>query len=405
MNGHFTGMYITRDIGPTFDRVFQVYDLIAVVGARQAGKTTFLKEHMKTHDASYVLFDDPDARALFDSDVKRFELQYVQGHDLTVLDEAQYCADAGPKLKYLVDSGRRLWITSSSETLLGRAVLSYLVGRVSVLRLYPFSLREFLRAKGVKVLAPQVTERSVWEHMLYGGYPKVVTTDDPELKRTILRDLYGTMLLKDVARTFSIDDVGALERCTNYLAANPGGIMSYSTVGSELNISYQTLRKYLDAMEKSYLITQIRPFFTNRAKELTKQPRVYFLDTGLRNAVAGSFSREPEGHLFENYVLTELVKMGFTPRYWRTKSKAEVDFIVEKDARIIPVEVKLRANPSKIGRSLRSFIATYGPENAMIVGYGSSGTPMTQKNNGCTVHYVDIPGLWKAVGPGMTGFE
>ncbi len=396
-------MYVTRDIGPTFDRVFRIYDLIAVVGARQAGKTTFLKEHMKTHDASYVLFDDPDARALFDDDVKRFELQYVQGHDLTVLDEVQYCTDAGPKLKYLVDSGRRLWITSSSETLLGRDVLSYLVGRVSVQRLYPFSLWEFLRAKGIKALTPQVTERSIWEHMLYGGYPKVVTTEDTELKRTILRDLYETMLLKDVARTFSIDNIGALERCAQYLAANPGGIMSYSTVGNKLSISYQTLRKYLDAMEKSYLITRVRPFFTNRAKELTKQPRVYFLDTGLRNAVAGSFSRtpEPDGRLFENYVLTELVKMGFTPRYWRTKSKAEVDFIVEKDARIIPVEVKLQANPSKIGRSLRSFIVSYEPESAMVVGYNNCENHATQKINGCTIHYVDVPGLWNAIGPGM----
>ena len=158
-------MYVERDVKKHFKSLFENYSMIAVVGARQSGKTTFLKEQMKTLDSSYVLFDDPDARALFDEDVKKFEIQYMEGRELTVLDEVQYCRDSGPKLKYLVDSDKRLWITSSSEILMSKEILSYLVGRVSIVRLYPFSYREFLRAKNQKATTTTISKRLVWEHM------------------------------------------------------------------------------------------------------------------------------------------------------------------------------------------------------------------------------------------------
>ena len=119
-------MYIEREIKNRFDKIFKSYNMVAVVGARQSGKTTFLKKQMGHYNSSYVLFDDPDARALFEEDIKKFELQYIQGKEVTVLDEIQYCKDAGRKLKYLVDSGRKLWITSSSEIILSKEILSFL---------------------------------------------------------------------------------------------------------------------------------------------------------------------------------------------------------------------------------------------------------------------------------------
>ena len=384
-------MYVERDIKDRFNKTFDVSKMIALVGARQAGKTTFLKEHMKGRSSSYVMFDDPDARALFDEDVKKFELQFIEGNDLTVLDEVQYCKDAGSKLKYLVDNDRKLWITSSSETILGKDVLSYLVGRVSVIRLFPFTLKEFLRAKGQKAMTQNALERMVWEHMTYGGYPKVVTTKDPETKEIILRDLYETMLLKDVARTFSITDLGALERCAKYFAVTTGGIVSYGTVSGSLNISFQTLKKYIDAMEKSYLIVSVKPFFTNKAKEITKQPKIYYLDTGLRNVIAGGFDIELDGKVFENYVLSEIIKMDITPKYWRTKAKAEVDFVIEKGREIIPIEVKLNADPGHVKRSMRSFIDAYGPERALVISY--KGKKGKSKVGDCNVLFTDVVGL------------
>ena len=104
-------------------------------------------------------------------------------------------------------------------------------------------------------------------------------------------------------------------------------------------------------MEKSYLIYRVTPFFSNKKKEIVKQPKLYFVDTGLRNIIAKEFDSNIDGKLFENYVLTELLKIGLAPKYWRTKNKTEVDFIVEFENKVIPIEVKLQAEVGKIEKS------------------------------------------------------
>ena len=201
------------------------------------------------------------------------------------------------------------------------------------------------------------------------------------------------MLLKDVARTFSIDDIRSLEEFSKYLTFSIGDIVSYDKISSNLNMSFQTVKKYLDAMEKSYLIYRVLPFFTNKKKEIVKQPKLYFVDTGLRNIIAKNFDVNLDGKLFENYVLTELLKMGFSPKYWRTKTKTEVDFIVEKENNIIPIEVKIRADIGKIERSLRSFIETYKPKTAIVITL--NGKKGKAKINGCDIIYTDILNLEK----------
>ncbi len=380
-------MYIEREIKDKFIRLLDIYPIITLVGARQSGKTTFLKEQMKSQKALYVLFDDPDVRELFDKDIKKFEKQYIESYDLTVLDEVQYCKDAGIKLKYLAEKKKRLWVTSSSETILRKEILSYLVGRVSILRLYPFSLAEFLDSHSQKEQTPAILKRNIWEHMTYGGYPKVVTTSDYETKKIILKDLSETMILKDVAQTFSIDDIRVLEEFTRYLAINMGCMLSYDKLSSEMSLSFQTVKKYLDAMEKSYIIVRVPPFCINKSKEIAKQPKLYFIDTGLRNAVSKDFSNEPSGALFENYIFTELLKLDFSPRYWRTKAKAEVDFIIETETGITPIEVKVNRDAGKIDRGLRSFIEIYNPKRAFIVAY--KGKKGTMTVGSCKVSFID----------------
>ena len=386
-------MYIERMIKDRFYKLFENYSMIAVVGARQSGKTTFLKKQMEGFKSSYVLFDDPDARELFEEDIKKFEKQFIENYEVSVLDEVQYCKDAGGKLKYLVDSGHRLWITSSSEIILSKEILSFLVGRVSILKLFPFSFEEFQVVKSQRELTQSILERMIWEHSAYGGYPKVVITDDIEMKRTILNDLYETMLLKDVARVFSIEDIGVLEDFSRYLAVSIGEIISYENISNDLGVSFQTIKKYLDAMEKSYLVCRVYPFFTNKRKEIVKRPKIYFIDTGLRNSIAKNFDSKVDGKLFENYVFSELLKLNVVPKYWRRKTKAEVDFVVEREKELIPIEVKLNTQVGKIERGLRSFIATYKPKNALIVTY--KGEKGREKIGGCDVYYTDILGMKK----------
>jgi len=386
-------MYVKRNIKDRFNKISKSYNMVALVGARQSGKTTFLKKQIENKDSSYVLFDDPDARSLFEEDIKKFEKQFLSIYDVSVLDEVQYCNDAGRKLKYLVDSGYKLWITSSSEIILSKEILSFLVGRVSIIKLFPFSLKEFLIAKSQNEITSKILSRMIWEHATYGGYPKVVLTEDIDIKKTILRDLYDTMLLKDVARTFSIDDIRSLEEFSKYLAFSIGDIVSYDKISNNLSMSFQTIKKYLDAMEKSYLIYRVTPFFTNKKKEIVKQPKLYFVDTGLRNIITKNFDVNLDGKIFENYVLTELLKMGFSPKYWRTKTKTEVDFIIEKENNIIPIEVKIQADTGKIERSMRSFIETYKPKTAIIVTL--KGKKGKIKINDCDIIYTNVFDLEK----------
>lgn len=392
----FLPMYVAREIREKFAQLAGVYNVVALVGPRQAGKTTFLRHAMKGKNAAYVVFDDPDAKSLFEEDIKKFEQQYLEGKRLGVLDEVQECREAGARLKYLADKGRKLWVTASSEALLGRETLARLVGRVGMLRLYPFSLAEFLAAKKQKAFTAKILQRRVWEHIAYGGYPRVVTTRAVDMKKQLLRDLYETMLLKDAAYTFSIEDVDALDALARRLAHGVGARLSYEKLSRALGLSFPTLKKYLAAMEKSYFIKKVSPFFTSKAKEIAKQPKAYFVDTGLRNAVARRFPSEPEGRLFENYVFTELLKRGHAPKYWQSKGGAEVDFVVEREGKPVPVEAKLRASPPKVTRGLRSFIRAYAPARAVVATYHESAA--VARVHGCRVAFTTLEGLGAALG-------
>ncbi len=379
-------MYIEREIKRKFNKIAKAYPALALVGARQSGKTTFLKEQMKKLNSTYLLFDDPDIKNLFEKDIKKFEVQYLEGKEISILDEVHYCKNAGRKLKYLIDNNKKLWITSSNENILSKEVLSFLVGRVSIIKLYPFSLREFLNSKQQKQLTYDILQRNVWEHITYGGYPKVITLNDVEVKKIILKDLFETMLLKDIAQTFSINDTKSLEEFARYLALSIGQTISYENISNHINLSFKSMKKYFDAMEKSYLIAKVPPFFSNKLKEITKQPKLYFIDTGLRNSLTKTFNTDISGELFENYVFSELIKLEYGPKYWRTKAKAEVDFVLEIEKEIVPIEVKI--NAAKITKSLRAFIKNYKPKKALVVLY--NGKKRKVKIEGCNIFFTDV---------------
>jgi predicted AAA+ superfamily ATPase len=386
-------MYVNRRLAQGFHKLEEMYGLIALAGPRQVGKTTFLQHEMMGRDHSYVLLDDPAARNLFESDPSAFQRQFIDGHQLTVLDEVQYSMETGQFLKYLVDMGNRLWVSSSSAILLRADILSFLVGRVGLARLLPFNVVEFLEASGHKAWTRGTLRTIVSEHIQYGGFPAVVLNDDPRQKQRLLTDLLESIILRDAVRAFGLKNVKSLMDLTHYLSVSPGGPFNLSAVSNALGINHITLKVYLDALEMSYVIARVRPFFTNKNKEIIKQPKVYFIDTGIRNATSGRFPAVPEGPLFENYVLSELLKMGLAPKYWRTKAGAEVDFVLESPNGPIPIEVKLRPR-RRPTRSLMSFINTYEPKEAYVVGHEVE--TGRSAHEGCQVTYCDIGGLWEA---------
>jgi uncharacterized protein len=368
--------YIERDITDLFIKLNQVYSMIAITGARQSGKTTFLKHN--SNNANYIMFDDPDAKQLFEQDIKKFEIQYLN-KKLTILDELQYCQNAGKHLKYLFEKGHKIWITSSSSNILEKEILSYLVGRISIIKMYPLSYSEFKKFKDNINY-----NRLVWEHATYGGYPKVVTTNDSELKQIILSDLYETMVLKDIAFTFSINDIDSLKNLTKYLANTVSKQIAYDDISNKLNISFQTIKKYITALEKSNLIQVIKPKYKNKIKEIIKQPKIYFIDNGILNHIINNFNSDLNGDIFENYVMSELIKKGYTLKYWRTKTGHEIDCILNEN---IPVEIKLNSkkNPSK---NLKNYINEYQPQNAYVVFY--EGSEKTEEFQNCKIQYIQF---------------
>lgn len=387
-------MYVEREITQPFLTASKLNRVVVVVGPRQSGKTTFLKAQSKNDYEKYLSFDDPDVKELFDVDIKRFENQYLSGDNVVVLDEIQYGKDPGSKLKYLADKGKRLWVTSSSQVALGKEVLGWLVGRASVLTLYPFSINEVLNADGQKEVTPSILNRVIDRHIMYGGYPRVVLESDNSNKESILRDLYQLMILKDVARTFNIEDGAALERLAQYLSHNVGSLISYEAISRTLGLSSLSVKKYMDAMEKSYLIARVPSFYKNKLKEIVKQHKLYFVDTGMRSAISNSFHIPPEtkGKLFENFVFSELVKNGEEVRYWRSKNNAEVDFVVQRGGEPIPIEVKIKADKRHlVERSLQSFIEAYRPKKGFVVFY--EGGPSISKYGGCLISAVNIKDL------------
>lgn len=385
-------MILKRKIEAEFNKRREAYKILALVGPRQTGKTTFLKEHIKKIKGNYLTFDDPDIRRLFSKDIKKFELQYVSKEIVLVLDEVNYAENAGINLKYLADKDNILWISSSSELLLSNKVLSHLVGRVSILKLFPLSLEEFLEAKNQKAVDEIVLERLIWEHSTFGGYPKVVLTEDKDLKKTILKDLYQTMVLKDISNTFSISDVSSLEFFVKYLAINNGKVIAYDALSKNLSLSFQSVKKYLEAMKKSYLIYEVQPFFRNKSKEIVKRPKIYFIDSGMRNAIVDSFENTPSGESFENYIVSELIKKDFYPKYWRTKTGSEVDFILEKNQEVVPIEVKINSK-GILESGLKNFIETYKPKKAFVVSYSQDSPKKSLTFKGCKIFFVDVQEL------------
>ena len=206
-----------------------------------------------------------------------------------------------------------------------------------------------------------------------------------------MRDLYETMVLRDISKVFNINDVRALERAVRYLANMYTGQLSMDKMSKDIAISFKTQRSYLAAMEKSYLIKLVMPYFTNPNKEFVKQPKVYFIDNGMRNVIAGQVGMEMDGASFENLVFTELIKLGFDPRYWRKKTGIEVDFVIRKGNEVIPIEVKINITQEKLEAGMRSFIDQYSPKRALIVSSGNEGGEL--KRGETTVSFISLVGL------------
>ncbi len=386
-------IYIPRILERKLRDLLSVPEIIALLGARQVGKTTLMRHIFRDLSGRKVFldFEDPEVLSLFDEDIRAFAGLYVEGKDYVFLDEFQYSRQGGKHLKFLYDRYPPKFVVSGSSSLdVALKAAGALVGRVILLELFPLSFEEFLSFRDPKLL-PLVREhirdlvpistplhRRLLGHLeeftLWGGYPRVVTSGSPEEKAEVLRNLLTTYLMKDIRGFFRLATEYPLQKLMRALALQIGNLIQYTELSQLSGLPYSELKRHLAILEETYILRFCRPFFTNRRLELVKNPKVYFLDLGFRNHLVRDFRRwdaRPDvGPLMENFVASELTKKGYELRFWRTKSGAEVDFVLETGEGPLPLEVKA-GTTRVVGKSLRSFIKKYRPEVAYVFHTGN----------------------------------
>ncbi len=378
--------YVPRTLEKELQAVIQVPEIVAIVGPRQCGKTTLLHrmaEGLATEKLRIVDFEDREDLALFTNDIKAFAKLYVEGQDYLFIDEFQYAEEGGKNLKYLYDTYPvKIFITGSSATELSVQSIRHLVGRIFVFELYPFSFKEYLGYKEKELdvflasenaFGSEICEkinRHFREYLIYGGYPRAALAPVVKERELVLKNIFNTYLLRDIKEILNYRDDFKLMKLIRALALQISSTCSYRELSTLTGLGYGHLLEALNILVKTFVIAESRPFYTNKRLELVKVPKLFFLDNGFRNAAIQNFqgveSRTDMGALKENFIATELAKCGYSLRFWRTKSKAEVDFIIEMRGEVIPVEVKSGLKRPAITRSFRSFIEKYHPAQAFV---------------------------------------
>lgn len=383
--------FVEREIEKDVIKWLNSKEILAIRGPRQSGKTTLLNKIMemlrkKGRKVHFVSFEDDLEREKFEKNPSGYIEYYMGGNKekhFFLLDEVQYIKNAGKLLKLIYDSIENVKIViTGSSTLDINDIGVYLVGRVLFFELYPFSFSEFLRAKDIKLYEYYIKNKFVSskkmnilfldrlniylkEYIQFGGYPRIVLEKNIEKKKFLLKNLFLTYIEKDIVKVYGIKYKQKIIDLIRNLASINSGIINFDELCSLVGLYNKELKEILSILENTYVIKLIKPFYKNLTTELRKNPKVYFIDTGLRNFITGrfDFSDEEFGRLLENYVLNRFKEEKVN--FWRTTAKAEVDFVLKEKT---PLEVKI--NP-KLTRALRSFIHTYKPDRAFIVNLNS----------------------------------
>ncbi len=378
--------YIPRTLEKDIELSINLPEIIAIVGPRQCGKTTLMHHiagKLSSQEVSITDFEDRDELNLFTHDIKAFAELHVKDQDYLFIDEFQYAPDGGKNLKYLYDHFPvKILITGSSSTELSLQGIRHLVGRIFVYNLYPLCFQEILNYKDPKLSAfitgksapgPEIISRInkyYTEYIIYGGYPRVVLSSTVREKETVIRNIYNTYLLREIRDILRFKDDYKLAKLIHALALQIGSTFSYNELSDLTGFKYRELTEAINILEKTFVVVRSAPFYRNKRLELVKSPRLFFLDNGFRNMAIKNFlplsNRTDTGVLNENCIAKELVKHEYQLHYWRTKSKAEVDFIVEKHGKIIPVEVKTTLKQPNVTRSFMSFIEKYSPLQGIV---------------------------------------
>ena len=357
------------------DNYLEPSKVLVIYGPRQVGKTTLLKSYLSRTNFKYKL-DSGDnigtQQILSSQDFSKIK-EYVSGYELLAVDEAQRISKVGLGLKIIVDQvpGIRVIATGSSSFELSGQVGEPLTGRKRTLTIFPVAQLELAKLYNSYELKEKLSE---W--LVYGGYPRVVTAKTKSEKVTIIEELVNSYLLKDVLELERVKAAKILLDLLRLLAFQIGNEVSLSELAAKVGIDYKTVGRYLNLMEKSFVIFNLRGFSRNLRKEITRKSKYYFCDNGIRNAVISNFNalelRDDVGKLWENFLVMERLKVqGYkniisNNYFWRTWDQKEIDWIEEREGRIFGFEFKY--STPEINQKIRGeFLKHYPAASVEVV--------------------------------------
>lgn len=319
---------------------------ILIMGARQVGKSTLLNQMLgDRRDVLWMNGDEPDIQNLF-REMTSTRIRAILGQNkLLVVDEAQRIPDVGLRLKLVTDQIPEVQViaTGSSSFELANKVNESLTGRKREFKMFPLTFKEMVNHTNFMEEVRMIPHR-----MIYGYYPEVVNSIGGE--RVVLKELSDSYLYKDILSLESINKPDKLIRLLKALALQIGSQVSYNEIGNLVGIDSKTVERYVDILEKSFIVFRLVSYSRNHRNELKASRKLYFWDLGIRNAVIGNLSqienRTDVGELWENYAIAERMKKityanSFAQSYfWRTRQQHEIDYLEEVDGQLSAFEFK-----------------------------------------------------------------
>lgn len=330
--------------------------VLVIYGPRRIGKTTLLAKLLEEEEEDYLLMNGEDIetqRLLSSQSIEKLKA-LVGNYSLLAIDEAQKVPHIGLNLKLIVDHcpNIRVIATGSSSFDLANNLGEPLTGRKITFHMYPLSQLELSQIEN-----PIQTQAKLEERLIYGSYPEVILTPSMDEKKEYLRELVSSYLYKDLLQIEGLKKSSVLVQILQMLAFQVGKEVSHQEIGQQVGLNKITIGRYLDLLEKAFILINIRGFSRNLRKEITKKSRYYFYDVGVRNALINQFNpihlRNDIGEIWENYIVVERLKAQEYKRihsnnyFWRTYNQQEIDWVEEREGKLFGYEIKWQNKNSK----------------------------------------------------------
>ncbi|MFN8487255.1 MAG: ATP-binding protein [Caldilineaceae bacterium] len=344
----YHGAMIKRIYEP-LEQYLQPNKVLVIYGPRRVGKTTLLRSFLASTSLKYKLDSGDNIRTqqLLSSQDFNLILAYSEGYELLAIDEAQEIPNIGKALKIMVDQAPNLYLiaTGSSSFELAGQMGEPLTGRKRTLTLFPLAQAELLSLYNRYEL-----RENLETFLIYGTYPEVIDAATKSAKIAAISEIANSYLLKDILAFDRVKNSRTLLALLKLLAFQVGSEVSLSELAMHLSVDAKTVQRYLDLLEKAFVVIRLGGFSRNLRKEVTSKAKYYFYDNGLRNALIAQFNsldqRNDIGQLWENFLLIERLKyrtyfqLPANPYFWRTYAQQEIDLVEEREGKLFGYEFK-----------------------------------------------------------------